>query len=311
MDRNLLEAFLKESWGGLGQLETALADLRSSSSDVARLDRIGPALRSIKANAAFLELQNLAALADTLQRLLDRLSSGKLDPSEAALSVLAGAAQAMRDLLECIEATGRERQPADPDLLDSLTALLETRPTPESEQTPAEAETARRSDEAVDEDEPKDPAPERPAEGRPQQPVEQPVENPLPTGPCRVLLVDDSPFYRQLVRASLESDGHEVVLAENGIRALELIENGEQFDAVVSDIAMPGMDGFTLAQQLRERWQINVPMIAISQLSPELAEQRALESGFDRFLTKFHSKRFLATLAELRRQPSAASRASA
>jgi len=65
-----------------------------------------------------------------------------------------------------------------------------------------------------------------------------------------VLIVDDRAISRELLRAQLQSEGHAVVEAANGIEALELIER-DHVDAVISDILMPEMDGFRLCQKIR------------------------------------------------------------
>src|SRR5690606_7444946 len=73
----------------------------------------------------------------------------------------------------------------------------------------------------------------------------------------RVLLVDDSPFFRNLLAPLLSVAGYEVTTAENGDRAMGLYEAGEDFDIIISDIEMPGMNGFQFAEAVKRsiRWQ--------------------------------------------------------
>src|SRR5207244_3681360 len=76
-----------------------------------------------------------------------------------------------------------------------------------------------------------------------------------PTGSqvrSRILVVDDEDYIRELLRDILQSLGHQVVEAEHGFKALELFE-AEPFDAVFTDLAMPGMSGWELARSIRER----------------------------------------------------------
>ncbi|MFT5161970.1 MAG: two-component system chemotaxis response regulator CheY [Alteromonadaceae bacterium] len=66
----------------------------------------------------------------------------------------------------------------------------------------------------------------------------------------RILAVDDSASMRQMVVFTLKKAGYEVVDAKDGVEALE-IAKGESFDAVISDVNMPNMDGITLIKNLR------------------------------------------------------------
>ncbi len=65
-----------------------------------------------------------------------------------------------------------------------------------------------------------------------------------------LLIVDDHPVNRKLLRAALESEGHEVTEAEDGLGALQVLERASM-DAVISDILMPRMDGFRLCREVR------------------------------------------------------------
>ena len=73
------------------------------------------------------------------------------------------------------------------------------------------------------------------------------------SGPARVLVVDDEAEIAELMRAMLEGAGFEVAIAESGAVALELLE-AARFDAVVSDLRMPEMDGAALWREVRARW---------------------------------------------------------
>jgi two-component system NtrC family sensor kinase len=73
------------------------------------------------------------------------------------------------------------------------------------------------------------------------------------SGPARVLVVDDEAEIAELMRAMLEGAGFEVATAESGAVALELLEEA-RFDAIVSDLRMPDMDGAALWREVRGRW---------------------------------------------------------
>jgi two-component system, chemotaxis family, sensor kinase CheA len=117
----------------------------------------------------------------------------------------------------------------------------------------------------------------------------------------RVLLVEDTQFFREVVKGHLKSAGYAVTTAENGAAGLEAFDGG-QFDAVVSDIEMPVMDGWTFARELRRRpGGAQIPLLALTTLSSEADRERAAACGFDRHEVKLDRDRFLAAVAELLR----------
>jgi two-component system chemotaxis sensor kinase CheA len=105
---------------------------------------------------------------------------------------------------------------------------------------------------------------------------------------ARVLFAEDSMFFRQLAATSLETAGYEVTAVEDGARAIEVLEHGGMFEAIISDIEMPEVGGLELARWVRARNQYNdVPMIALSgNMNPTL-EKQCTDSGFNQFLRKF------------------------
>lgn len=119
-------------------------------------------------------------------------------------------------------------------------------------------------------------------------------------GGPRLLLVDDSPFFRNLLTPILSVAGYKVSTAENAKKALELRTAGMMFDAIVSDIEMPEMDGFELADNIRNdtRWQ-RIPMIALSSHATEQDFERGREVGFNDYCAKFDRDALLQTLAEI------------
>jgi two-component system chemotaxis sensor kinase CheA len=115
----------------------------------------------------------------------------------------------------------------------------------------------------------------------------------------RVLLVEDTQFFRQVVRGYLEDEGFEVVTADNGAEGLERLESG-RFDLVVSDIEMPVMDGWAFARAVRERPDAaRLPLLALTTLSSDADRARALACGFDCHETKLDREHFLAAVREL------------
>lgn len=122
----------------------------------------------------------------------------------------------------------------------------------------------------------------------------------LPAGPGkRVLVVEDTQFFRQMIKSQLESAGHEVTLATNGSEALDRLAEAT-FDLVVSDIEMPVMDGHALARRIREESRFaSLPLLAVTTLSGQEDRDRALACGFDAYEVKLDSRSFLASVSEL------------
>ncbi len=118
-------------------------------------------------------------------------------------------------------------------------------------------------------------------------------------GDRRILLVDDSPFFRNLLTPLLSVAGYHVTAAESAEVALELREKGEEFDAIISDIEMPGMSGFDLAKDIRSsgKWA-NVPIVALSSHATDLDFERGRAVGFNDYVAKFDRDALLATLAD-------------
>jgi two-component system chemotaxis sensor kinase CheA len=127
-----------------------------------------------------------------------------------------------------------------------------------------------------------------------------PPRRALPGAPGkRVLVVDDTQFFRQLIKSQLESAGHEVVVATNGSEAFACLAEAS-FDLVVSDIEMPVMDGLTLARRIREEPRFaSLPLLAVTTLSGEEDRRRALACGFDAYEIKLDRRSFLASVGQL------------
>ncbi len=126
-------------------------------------------------------------------------------------------------------------------------------------------------------------------------------DRPRPTPPKkrRVLLVEDTQFFRLLVKGYLEGQGFEVKTAVNGRRGLEVLEQ-EKFDLVVSDIEMPEMDGWSFARELRRRPEgRGLPLLALTTLSSPADQARALECGFNSYEVKLDRERFLGAVQRL------------
>jgi PAS domain S-box-containing protein len=103
----------------------------------------------------------------------------------------------------------------------------------------------------------------------------------------RVLIVDDLPLNRKLLRAILNSAGHESVEAGDGREALEALQRGA-FDVVVTDVLMPGMDGYRLCSEMRRREEFRgIPIVMYTSTYTSPADEKmAMRVGADRFVRK-------------------------
>src|SRR5689334_18929302 len=102
----------------------------------------------------------------------------------------------------------------------------------------------------------------------------------------RVLIVDDSPSIRQVVRLNLAKAGHDVAEAGNGIEALEMVVKSP-YDLIVSDLNMPKMDGITFIGKLRElACGKFIPVIMLTTESTEEKKLQGLALGVRAWLVK-------------------------
>jgi two-component system chemotaxis sensor kinase CheA len=115
-----------------------------------------------------------------------------------------------------------------------------------------------------------------------------------------LLVIDDSAFFRHMLVPVLTAAGYEVTAAETADAALRLREQGRRFDAIVSDIEMPGMDGFAFARAVREdpRWA-GLPLIALTSRVAEADIHRGREAGFTDYVAKFDRAALLAGIAQV------------
>jgi signal transduction histidine kinase/DNA-binding response OmpR family regulator len=106
------------------------------------------------------------------------------------------------------------------------------------------------------------------------------------SGTRRVLIVEDSATQAAALALLLEHSGYETVIARRADRALQLLER-ERVDLVLSDVVMPGMDGYELCREVKRRpeWK-DIPVVLLTSLTDPLAIVRGLASGADHYVTK-------------------------
>jgi two-component system KDP operon response regulator KdpE len=119
---------------------------------------------------------------------------------------------------------------------------------------------------------------------------------------AKIMIVDDDPQIRRVLRTALVAQGHEAVDARNGEEAVEKLRD-EKLDLVILDMNMPGMNGLETCRAIRSSSEI--PIIVLTVRDAEADKVEALDAGADDYMTKpFGSPELLARIrAALRRSP--------
>ncbi len=114
----------------------------------------------------------------------------------------------------------------------------------------------------------------------------------------RILLAEDTPFFRQLVRKYLESDNYHVTTAANGREALEILGR-QKFDMLLSDLEMPFVNGWRLVEAVRANPETReLPAIALTSLDSDHDRRTAFQSGFSDYIVKIEREKFLSQIAK-------------
>ena len=118
-------------------------------------------------------------------------------------------------------------------------------------------------------------------------------------GARTLLFVDDSAFFRNMLSPVLKAAGYEVTAVPSAGDALAMLKTGRRFDVLVTDIDMPGMDGFALAEAVREQAGLaGMPIIALSSSNSPESIERGREVGFHDYVAKFDRQSLVAALKE-------------
>lgn len=105
-----------------------------------------------------------------------------------------------------------------------------------------------------------------------------------PETPVRILVVDDEPDIRNILHILLSSRGYEVDEAENGLRAVELVRAQPDYDLIILDIMMPGMDGVSACAEIRQRSVAPILFLTAKAQPADMSD--AYGSGGDDYLIK-------------------------
>lgn len=122
-----------------------------------------------------------------------------------------------------------------------------------------------------------------------------------PSKTKKILFIDDSVFFRNLLTPYLNIDGYSVTAVSSAEEALELNEKGESFDVIICDIELEGMNGFEFAQKVRSTqssWN-QIPLVALSSHATAEDMERGREAGFTDYLAKHDRDSVLASLAQI------------
>ncbi|WRD25375.1 chemotaxis histidine kinase/response regulator CheAY2 [Helicobacter pylori] len=115
-----------------------------------------------------------------------------------------------------------------------------------------------------------------------------------------VLAIDDSSTDRAIIRKCLKPLGITLLEATNGLEGLEMLKNGDKIpDAILVDIEMPKIDGYTFASEVRKYNKFkNLPLIAVTSRVTKTDRMRGVESGMTEYITKPYSGEYLTTVVK-------------
>jgi CheY-like chemotaxis protein len=117
----------------------------------------------------------------------------------------------------------------------------------------------------------------------------------------RILVVDDSITTRTLEESILVGAGYRVRTATDGEAAWEILRN-ERFDLVLTDVEMPGMDGFELTRRIKQEARLaDLPVVIVTSLGSEADRRRGMEVNADAYIVKssFESRELLEVVGQL------------
>lgn len=123
----------------------------------------------------------------------------------------------------------------------------------------------------------------------------------------RLLLVDDSPFFRNMLQPILTIAGYDVTVLDAAQKALQMCDDGADFDIIISDIEMPEMDGLEFVKRIKDgsRWA-DTPIVALTSHATPQDIEHGYQMGFNKYVAKFDRETLLSTLSDALSQKGAA-----
>lgn len=106
----------------------------------------------------------------------------------------------------------------------------------------------------------------------------------------KILVVDDEPRIRELIKKYVKYEGHEVYEAEDGMQAVELCQEND-YDMIIMDVMMPELDGFSAVKEIRKKKDI--PVIMLTARGEDYDKIHGFESGVDDYVVKPFSPKVL------------------
>jgi two-component system chemotaxis sensor kinase CheA len=115
----------------------------------------------------------------------------------------------------------------------------------------------------------------------------------------RILLAEDSPFFRSMIKNYLTGAGYEVEATENGKEALNKLAS-EKFDLIITDLEMPEIDGFELIKEIRANPDYkNIPIIVVTSLAGEDIRRKVFDIGANSYEVKLNREKLLEEIENL------------
>jgi CheY-like chemotaxis protein/HPt (histidine-containing phosphotransfer) domain-containing protein len=102
----------------------------------------------------------------------------------------------------------------------------------------------------------------------------------------RILLAEDNELNRIVAVTTLQSFGADVIEAENGLRAIDLLKSNSHFDIILMDLSMPVMDGLMATRAIRQELKMGIPVIALTANAILGEKQKCLDEGMDDYISK-------------------------
>jgi two-component system chemotaxis sensor kinase CheA len=258
----LKKEFLSEARELLEEVEPSFLKYEKDPKNEQEMAQIFRLVHTFKGSAAVAGFPGLAAFAHNFETLLSRLRSHEMEPSETIIEILLLGNDALKGYVAVLEkdhAATFDTSAVDALLLKAL--------------NPGQA-----------------PAPAKAAAPAPVAPVASPAPRsggrpPKEGKNQRILVVDDEPTLRECIVMILEEEGYDVVEAENGLRALEMVLKDPTIKLMLTDQSMPIMKGEELVEKLRAA-QIKIPVIVVTGVADHSAAVKFIRSGVYLYLTK-------------------------